>query len=765
MRRALHIALAAAVCAAAPDAHAQFRSTPMVLYAPDHGADVLPYALSSLTVPPASDLLALYPDPTVSPLPFRNHRNMLTRLPSPVAQPSVLYDCVAAGSLAQPPDALTDVAYCVGKVALQIAFGSARGVLQSYTVQLNTRGAPRITFAHLLPRDADVIVVPRETGNGIDPGALDAVDFDATGIIQTRVVVTAVQQGRSPPQPEEVMTMRIGATARASGIDDLYLPGAASVQLFENRTQTGSPISFAATPILMKPQAGIPLADCEGAAPLDVDFDGVLDLVVSLSLPAPPYTPGGGHLYWIRGTAGRLDLFASGQWVDLGPQLGLVDPVVVRPLELGGRPAVAVWDRGLGQVLVIRSDLAQRELVVWRGETGGRHVRDIRLEDVVGSTAPDLVVDGTGFLESGHVPVSPAMLVYPDDGDASPVVAWAAGSPGTPLRGEDHPMAVVASDADGSFSVDWTIGDPWGVPAATGTPAYVLPGSTLCGTPPQQVAVTVRAIDAFGVYDEIGATLDVAYAPRIEIVGAVPPGRLVLPAGGAVAVVEGSAWTQCNVSLAWTSSPWPTGAVVVPDQGPGWIRQTVTLPETTYPDLLDGRPLVVELTATDPVLGPVLATLPLEIDATGLLDLSHESDLAAIGEGEVAMLETRIGSRLGVSLPSVHVVHALAGLVPAGEPQVSGAAIVETLRGGAEVVLDALPPSGAAVVVRVPVRTAGGRAASAVEVRSSGGHLLTPPAAAPVEAAPSPGCGCSSSPAGGALALAALAFRRRRPLT
>jgi hypothetical protein len=784
MRRAFHIALAAAACVAAPRARAQFRSTPMILYAPDHGADVLPFGFDA--TPPESDLLALYPAQTA--LPYWRHHGLLARLASPVVQPSP-YDCVAAGRLAQnASDGLTDVAYCVVGTGspLRIAFGNARGVLQSYTVQLNTRGAPKITFAHLLPRDADVIVVPRETGGGFE-GLLDVLDFDSAAVPSTATTIaqkiTASQQGRSTPQPEEVWTMRIGAAARALGIDDLYIPGSASLQLFENLTGASGAISLG-DGILMEPQAGIALADCQGAAPLDVDFDGVLDLVVSLSLPVPTYAPGGGRLYWIRGT-GTLADFASALWTELGsdPALDLVDPFVVRPLQLGGEPAVAVWDRGLDEVLVIRA--IGGSLVVWRGVTAGRHVRDIRLADVVGSTAPDLVVDGTGVYEEG-LALDPAILVYPDAGDASPVLAWAPGSPGAPERGEDHPMGVAASDADagaGFPRVDWIVGDPWFDPVAGSGSIYVHSGADLCGAPPQTLPVTVRAVDEYGVYAELGATLDVSEAPpRIEIVGAVPPGRLVLPPGGTGLVVEGSAWSRCAVSFAWGISPWPTEwgtspwppeASVTIDGGPGWTSQSVDLLEAAYPELLDllaGTPAVV-LTATDSTdpgnPREVVATLPLDIDASALVELGHESDLAVIKEGEVAMLETRITSRLGVTaLPFVHVVHALAGLASAGEPEAEGATVVETRAGGTEVVLDALPPAGAEVVVHLPVRWAGGRAASAVEVRSSGGHLLTPAASAPVEAAPMPGCGCRSSPAGGALALAALlALRRRSRLT
>ena len=93
----------------------------------------------------------------------------------------------------------------------------------------------------------------------------------------------------------------------------------------------------------------------------------------------------------------------------------------------------------------------------------------------------------------------------------------------------------------------------------------------------------------------------------------------------------------------------------------------------------------------------------------------------------------------------------------------TGAAAVATLRGGAEVVLDALPAGGVEVVIDLPVRAAGERGASAVEVRSSGGHLVSPGAGARAGGGALPGCGCGGAAgAEGLLALALLALRRRR---
>jgi hypothetical protein len=111
----------------------------------------------------------------------------------------------------------------------------------------------------------------------------------------------------------------------------------------------------------------------------------------------------------------------------------------------------------------------------------------------------------------------------------------------------------------------------------------------------------------------------------------------------------------------------------------------------------------------------------------------------------------------------VRVVDVLAGLAPAGPPRVTGAAIVATGADGAEVVLDALPPAGGEVTIELPVRSLGTRGASAVEARSSGGHLLSPGAAGSGGEEAPPGCGCRGGAAGleALLALAAAAALRR----
>ncbi len=810
MRRAAAIALAA-LAAGPPRAEAQFRAEPMVIRLDPAATemDVLAEPFATPSPPPASDALLVKPGRAAS---LRAHHALLAGIASPVQQPGA-FSCVAAGRLAQNGgDAAPDVAYCTGISQVQIAFGNPAMPLQTYTHPLTTSGqSPRLTFArlHPPPRQTDVIVFPYNTGSGAAIGELHALDVDASAAPPALLSRTwgGVAVTRRVPLPDELLPMRLGATARSAGIDDLCVPGYGSLTLLLNSTPS-TPSGALADLQLTAIKAGgtraetnldpadpvtgwLPpgmtetdITDVLGAGPLDVDFDGILDLVISFS-PSFLFTSSTrpGRLLWIKGTANPAD-FATTRWADLTshPDLQpLVDPAYARSLEIGGQPALAVFDRGGDAVLVITSDPVARRLEVWRGSAAGRHVQDLFLADLVGSPAPDLVAVGTKVIDAFHTPAPPAILVYPDLGDASPSLAWAPGSPGAPVRGEDHRMAISASDADGTFAVDWLVGDPsLGAPVlseaglAAGAPhlvEYLRPGGLLCGPEPQVLPVTVRATDDLGVFTEIAATLDVIVAPpALSLAGATPPGRLPLPPGGTTTTVEGSAWTRCAdpVTFTWGGSLFAAAAGFVEEGGPTSTRRIVDLPEASYPALLASEPDVT-LLAVDPGPGLTspLATLPLDLDATGLVAVEHVTDRPALAEGDVAVLRTTLRSRIGVALPQVRVVDVLVGLAPAGSPRVTGAAVAGTSAGGAALVLDALPSAGAEVVIELPVRAIGPRGASAVEVRSSGDHLLTPPASAAGGAETLPGCGCGAAGSGleAFAALALLASRRRRPMT
>jgi uncharacterized protein (TIGR03382 family) len=203
---------------------------------------------------------------------------------------------------------------------------------------------------------------------------------------------------------------------------------------------------------------------------------------------------------------------------------------------------------------------------------------------------------------------------------------------------------------------------------------------------------------------------------------------------------------------------------VVDAVGPTWVRRTVTLPEAAYPDLLADPAFTVSLATTDPAFPQEAAALALAMDGTGLVELSHASDRVALADGELAVVQTRLRSRLSVPLPGVHVSDALVGLAPAGAPSVTGAGLLSAGPDGTEVVLDALPAAGGEVAIALPVRGTGAAGGSWVEARSSGGWPLSPEGHGQTASVKPPGCGCGAGSAPGSLALglAALALRPRR---
>lgn len=798
MRRAASIALA--ILAAVPGrAAAQWRTEPMVIPAQGVGTEVLAERFATAAPPPAADAL-LVPSVNGSSS-LRAHQALLGALPSPIAQPGT-WSCVGVGLLAQNGgDARPDVAWCTGSSQLQIAFGDAPAVLRPYTTPLTMIGqAPRLTFArlHPLPRQTEVIAFPFNLNGSADLRVLDFDPVTAALSLQTWPVLRSITH-RVPIQ-DEALTMRISANARSLGIDDLYVPAYGSVTLFPNGTQPGGAVQLqpsikmggTASEELGATEGWLPtgaiVTDVLGAGPLDVDFDGILDMLVVLSPSFHFVTPTPtGRLLWIKGTGNLADfatpLANATPWGDLTshPDLQpLVDPAYARSLEIGGQPAFAVFDRGSDSVLVVTSDPVAQRLRVWRGSAAGRHVQDMFLADLAGSPAPDLVAVGTKIVDAFHAPAPPAILVFPDVGDASPELAWALGSPGSPARGEDHRMAVSASDADGAFTVDWMIGDPYLSPVSS-APAlsagaaheieYVRPGDALCDPPPQSFQVTVRATDDLGVFAELSATLDVGVVPpALTLASAVPPTRLVLPPGGTATTVDGSAWTHCAgpVTFTWGGSLFAAAAGFAEQDGPTSTRRTVDLPEASYAALLAIDPDVT-LVASEAGLTSPPATLALDLDAAGLVDARHETDRPSLAIGEVALLRTTLRSRLGVALPQVKVLDVLTGLAPAGPARATGATIVSTFAGGAGAVLDALPGGGGEVVIELPVQAVRDRGGSAVEVRSSGDHLLTPAASAAGGEQTLPGCGCGAGGGGfgalGALALVVLRRARRSSLT
>ncbi|WP_242343235.1 hypothetical protein [Anaeromyxobacter terrae] len=753
MNRSLALAVlfaaAASAGAFARPARAQLRADPMRL--PIAGGRVEAALGSIASAAPASDVLLL--SATGAGAELRVHH----RLSAPAA-PDRPIDASArdvAAAFLGGPAARADLVFARGD-GVSVSWGASTGAL-CVVGGLFTPGAPTVTAARLRV-GGDVVIAPVGTG-GWTAGAVQAVDV--TGCRRA-------DAARWPIEPvlsrvglaDEVYTLRLSPTARALGLDDLALPGMGEVQLLLHARppDAGAGLSGVHLTALKVgdhvPEsqatwlpAGVRQGDVQGVAAADVDLDGVPDLVLALALPTA-LPDADGALVWIRngGDPAALDL---APWADLTrhPDLQpLVDPVTLRGVALGGVAGAAVWDRALDAIVVFWPEGGR--LASWRGDALGLVVREIVAADVVGSAAPDLVA-----LAEDPRTGEGSLLVYPDLADGSPTVAWAAGSPGEAERGGAHAMAVEARDPDGPVSIEWFLG-AGASPAGLG-PTITIPGALLCG-PEGDVPVVARATDAEGVFREVAGAVKVRLAPpRLALADGPSPGAIALAPGGAQAVLEGEAWTGCGrpVRFTWATSGLPPGSLRALEAGPTWSRQALELPEASYPALLAGAPAVTLVASDDTGVTSPPATLPLALDATGLVEVTHGADEAALAAGEVAVLRTRLRSRISAALPRVRIADALRGVAPAGPPRVQGARAVEVASGGAEIVLDALPPAGGEVTIELPVSGAGAPGDSAVEVRSEGDHLLAPAAAARGVGGRLPGRGCASGGAGGAASL------------
>ncbi|WP_242371629.1 hypothetical protein [Anaeromyxobacter sp. SG26] len=759
MTRLLCTAVLAAVLA--PPARAQLRADPMRIAVPDGRAELAVAPIASDA--PANDVLLL--SSTGAGAEARLHRQLAA-----AAAPGRPVDASArdvAAAFLRGPAARADLVFARGD-GVSVSWGASASPL-CVVPGLFTGGAPSVTAARLRA-GADVAVAPVGTGGWL-PGVVQAVDVsgcrraDAAawtiGVVLSRVGLA-----------DRVYPLRLGPTARALGLDDLALPGLGEVQLLVHGRAPDAGVGLAGVHLTAVkvgdhvPEwqatwlpAGVRQGDVQGVAAVDVDLDGVPELVMSLAVWAT--APGAtGALVSVR-NPGNPAALATAPWTNLTrhPELQpLVDPVTLRAVAIDGVAGAAAWDRTLGEIVVFWPEGGR--LASWRGDALGLAVREIVAADVVGSGAPDLIA-----LAEDPRTGAGALLVYPDLADGSPTVAWAAGSPGEAERGVDHALAVEAQDPEGPVSIEWFVG-AGASPAGLG-PAVTLPGALLCG-PEGDVPVVARATDAEGVFREVAGTVKVRLAaPRLAVAGGPGHEAIALAPGGAGAVLEGEAWSGCGrpVRFTWTTSGLPAGALRTLDAGPTESRRALELPEASYPSVLAGAPAVTLVASDDTGVTSPPATLPLVLDATGLVEVTHDADAAALARGEVAILRTRLRSRISAALPRVRIVDVLRGVAPVGAPRVKGAHAAEVAAGGAELVLDALPPAGGEVTIELAVSGTGAPGGSAVEVRSEGGHLLAPAAAASDGGARLPGRGCASGGGGGAaslLAVAGLALGRAR---
>lgn len=511
------------------------------------------------------------------------------------------------------------------------------------------------------------------------------------------------------------------------------------------------------------PAGAQPEASCLGAAAVDVDGDGIRDLVFSYGRGPSLAPPAPGWLLWIKNTGNITDMVAQKPWnaslvgrADLWP---LTDSGTLRQLDLDfGESAFAVADGTLEQILVVRGD----------GTTGfttlalpapGVRVRDMVAMDVVGSPAKDLVV----LVDLPPNAFPSEVWIYPDVGDAAPRISWSPPPPATTLMGVDLPLSVDASDPDTPFTVTWIR-----PPAAdvVGPTAVTVPGTELC-SPTGVVDVTVRALDSLGVYQQVTAKVPVAMRPSLKLLGADPPGRLVLAPGGATGRADGVAWPACGSSPTFTWGQTGLSGLVQTSAGTSGSSawREFAIPEPAYPEALSGAPALT-LAASEGTFSGI-ATLPLDLDARGLVVSSATFDQATLAAGEVGTARVRLASRLGVALPTVRVAVRLAGLGFAGPLQVMGAPATPGAAVG-EVIVDPLPSSGSTVEITVPVRSLGEPGSVSVELFSAGGFRVSPEAAPAAARTVLPGCGCGHG--GGSVFVllvvaAAGGARRRRRVT
>jgi hypothetical protein len=543
--------------------------------------------------------------------------------------------------------------------------------------------------------------------------------------------------------------VRLSPAATGRGVVDAVVPLVQGLRLLWNRTPgnattlaevdlldvtVGWPSVLDEAPAgLLEPGLTVPRgSSCFGGGGIDADGDGDADLLFTMRDPSAGVP---GKLLWIENT-GTPSAFASAQWrsmmgrADLQP---LSDPAVLRQVDLDGASALALHDRGLDQILVISGDgaggLTVRRLPAW-----GATVREFFTGDVVGGAAPDLLVwvdaPGGGW----------ELWIYPDELDLAPSLSWSPAPPAVALLGADLTLAVDASDPDSPVGVTWIR-----PPAAdvTGTTTLTIPGEQLCSAA-SPVEVTVRALDDLGVYVQLAASIPVEMRPSLVLVGSDPPGRLVLPPGGASGRAEGVAWPRCGSSPSFTwGSPGLAGLVETgagTTAGSGAWRE-FAVPESAYPEALSGAPALTLSAAEGGYSGTT--TLPLELDARGLVGVTVSFDRPVMEAGELGTVRAVLASRLSVPLPAVRAVFRLDGLDFAGEVVVNGASATPGAADG-EVVIDPLPARDATVELLVPVRSAGQAGGASVELYSAGNFRVSPEASPPGGDVVTPGCGCGT---------------------
>jgi uncharacterized protein (TIGR03382 family) len=705
------------------------------------------------------------------------YRDLLGAYPSPYAHPATVL-AGAIGSFDGFPTVPTP----------DVAWGANTGISVTWGADPTTYVAFPGIFSQWVTGMAPIRLLPRPQPVVI----ATAPRSDATALFLYGVDLLASRVPPSPPTarswnlpggfslPQDgyfnhrILPLRLSPGAVAGDVDDAIVPlGQGFFLLWHNSTPPpdatlldvdvtaavfGASGGLALTKGGFLPPGAQPEASCLGAAALDVDGDGLRDVVFSYGNVMYPSIPG--WLLWIKNRGTILETVQNQKpWnpslvgrADLWP---LVDSGTLRQLDLDfGESAFAVADRTLEQIIVVRGDGAGFTTLALPAPRV--FVRDMVAMDVVGSSAKDLVV--LVDLPPNNFPSE--VWIYPDVGDAAPRISWNPQPPATALLGVDLPLSVDASDPDTPFTVTW-VRPP--VADVVGPTAVTVPGSELCN-PTGVVDVTVRALDSLGVYQQVAAKVPLAMRPSLNLLGADPPGRLVLAPGGVTGRADGLAWPGCGSSPTFTWGQTALTGMVQTSAGTSgssaWYE--FAIPEAAYPEALSGAPALT-LAASEGALSGI-ATLPLDLDARGLVEASATFDQAALAAGELGTARIRLASRIGVALPAVRAAVRLAGLAFAGPLQATGAPATTGAAAG-ELIIDPLPGMGGSVEIEVPVRSMGSPGSVSIELFSSGGFRVSPEAAPAAGRASLPGCGCGHD---GAPALAFLFFAaawRRRPRT
>jgi hypothetical protein len=743
MTRRIPIAALALAAAAAP-ASAQtvaFRA-PIRLSAVSPGAPYSSYfySLAPYSTAAAPDLFVGLPAPLSNPAlgDYFPHETPLASGPLPFPSlPNGSTNCFAAGNWGNGDD-LADLAWCWGGVWYEFSGGYENG--------FSTGDEPSaLVFAHLLDAPGNVLVA------GMTTALQTWVLFSSTPAVPSSYRPFAGFDLGYPIYPGGPATTfalqrtRLGPVARGvapgsagKGIDDLVWSRNGLAKIFV--VWTSAVLTGFTSDSFPGAYVDLPGAlEAHGAGALDVDGDGIPDLVVAVANVAAP-----GQIVAVRNDGVLADL-DSGTRTDLTAALGLADPALAEPLEIDGIPAVAIWDEALAQIAVATRDPA-RGVVTWTGAADPtRSVRRILGGDVTGSAAPDLVV---GYADG-------ALDVFP--GAFPPAVGWSAAlpPPAHASRAAGFQAGVDASaDPAGSVARVDLLADGSLVGSSTSPPyLFPIPPASLA-TAGCALSLVARATDDLGIAREVAASvvLDLD-PPAVTLTQGSGPVPVALAPGGTRFSVAATAFDPCSASIdfQWSQTGLTPGATTSPAGAGASSRLDVLVPESDYPALVArlDRTARFAVVASNAVASSPAATEVVEFDGSGLLAISQVADRAALAPGDLALLTTTVASVIGVDLPQVRLDTELLGLVPAGPARVQGAALLSEAAGsgGPNLTLDRIPGGGAPVTIELAVQRAmaGGGASGAQARSAASGAALSPAVSATPPQTTPPGLSCGQA--------------------